>query len=174
MARGMMGQVSKWWLNRRNLILLYRGQQMAITPILSPLARTQGAAASEKLLQRLRLAGLSDERIAGYSAVWGDNPVPSVFAPPGLGGLPLGSVGIPTTSIPGIAAGPSFGAKGVVYVIRVPREAAVSPLGWQGLKSENEVLIFNQLPPGSIIRVIPGSHLPSLMLDEMGRITPGG
>lgn len=144
-------------------------------PILSPLARTQeGAAASEQLLQRLRLAGLSDERIAGYSAVWGDNPVPSVFAPPGLGRLPLGAVGIPTTSIPGIAAGPSFGAKGVVYVIRVPRDVAVSPLGWQGLKSESEVVIFNQLPPGSIIRVIPGSQLPSLTLDEMGRITPGG
>lgn len=64
--------------------------------------------------------------------------------------------------------------QGVVYVIRVPRDIAVSPLGWQGLKSENEIVIFNQLPAGSIIQVISGSHLPSLTLDEFGRLTPGG
>ena len=38
-SQGMISQISKWWLDRRNLIVLCRGQELPATPILNPLAR---------------------------------------------------------------------------------------------------------------------------------------
>jgi hypothetical protein len=70
---------------------------------------------------------MTSEEIAGYTARWHIQPVPPFAAPQGMAGLPLGATGIPTTRIPGIAA--RFGDEGVIYIIRVPRELAVRPMG---------------------------------------------
>jgi hypothetical protein len=67
---------------------------------------------------------------------WHTQPIPDFFAPPGLGGLPLGSVGIPTTRLPGIASN-----SGVIYILRVPKDVAIMPLGWRGLQLESEFII---------------------------------
>jgi len=171
-ARGLAGQVSQWWLNRRGLILLYRGQEVATEQILSPLAREQGVAASQELVRRLRAMGMAYEDIAGYTARWHTQPIPPFAAPPGLGGVPIGSVGIPTTRIPGIAA--NFGEGGIIYVIRVPKTAAIRPLGWQGLLAEDEYVILNQVPAGGIVKAIPVSEVAPLLVDANGLLVPGG
>ncbi|TWS99637.1 DUF4157 domain-containing protein [Reyranella sp. CPCC 100927] len=170
-TRGMAGQVSQWWLNRRGVIVLYRGQDIATGQILSPLARQEGVAASQELVARMRTLGLSDAEIAGYTARWHTQPIPPFAAPEGLAGLPLGSTGIPTTNLPGIAA--NFGDEGVIYVIRMPRSQAISPLGWQGLQLENEFVILNQVPSGSIVRMIPAQRVAPLMVNESGLLVPG-
>jgi hypothetical protein len=170
-ARGLAGQVSQWWLKRRGLIVLYRGQEIATNRILSPLARDHGVVASEALVARLRSFGMSYDEIAGYTARWHTQPVPPFAAPPGMGGVPLGAVGIPTTRIPGIAAG--FGDEGVSYVIRVPSSLGVKPLGWQGLQLENELVILNQVPPGAVVQAIPASRVAPLMVDGNGLLVPG-
>jgi len=100
-TRGMGGQISEWWLNRRGVTLLYRSQGQATSRILSPLAREQGVAASEQMVTKLRTVGrLSDTEIAGYTARWHTQGVPGALAPPGMAGQPLGSVGIWKTSSP--------------------------------------------------------------------------
>lgn len=170
-ARGMAGQVSQWWFNRRGLIVLYRGQDQVTSQILSPLARQEGVAASRALEARLRALSLPDEEIAGYTARWHTQPVPPFAAPPGLGGQPLGAIGIPTTRIPGIAA--NFGEDGVIYVIRLPRNAAITPRGWQGLQLENELVILHQVPPGGIVQTIPANRVAPLAVDEAGLLVPG-
>lgn len=166
----MAGQVSKWWLDRRNMIVLYRGQEIAATPILSPIARTQGLVASENLLARLRSAGMSDHDIATSSATIHTLPLPPDF-PGGLGGLPAGSVGIPATGLPGIAGG--FAQDGVIYVIRIPKSLVVRPTPWPVLRQEDEFTLFNQVPPGTIVKVIPGRQIPSLRVDDDGLLAPG-
>lgn len=170
-ARGLGGQVSRWWMERRGLILLYRGQELSTKQILSPISREQGVAASEALVERLRSLGMSFEEIAGYTARWGNRPVPPFLAPPGMGGLPLGGVGIPTTRIPGIAA--NFGEGGIIYIIRVPRNLAVSPMSWQGLALENEFVILNQVPQGAVVQTIQASRVAPLMVDPNGQLVPG-
>jgi hypothetical protein len=165
--RGMAAQVSKWWLDRRNLIVLYRGQQIAATPILSPMGRTQGAAASEELLARLRGMNLSDVEIASASARYHGDPLPRGAG--ALSGVPAGAVGIPTSGIPGIAAG--FADDGVVYIIRVPKSVVVRPEPWQGLEAEDEFTIFNQIPAGSVVRVVPANRLPALRVNGAGLVT---
>jgi hypothetical protein len=170
-SRGLAGQVSQWWLNRRGVIVLYRGQEVATTRIFSPLARDQGVAASEALVARLRSFGMSSEEIAGYTARWHTAPVPPFAAPPGMAGLPLGAVGIPTTRIPGIAA--NFGGEGVIYIIRVPKEVAFKPMGWQGLQLESELVILNEVPPGAVVQAIPASKVAPLMVDANGQLVPG-
>jgi hypothetical protein len=169
-SRGMGGQVSQWWLNRRGVIVLYRGQDRATSEILSPLARQEGVAASEALVARLRALGLSDSDIATYSARYHIQNLPQSVAPPGMAGLGPGSVGIPTTRLPGIAAG--FGDDGVIYVIRVPRGAAIAPRPWQGLHMEDEYIILNQVPPGSIIQAIPAKRVAPLTIDDNSLLAP--
>ena len=174
LSRGLGGRVSQWWLNRRGVIVLYRGQEVATDRILSPLARTDGVAASEALVAQLRSIGLEYGEIAGYTARYHNQPIHPSLAPPGFGGKPLGSVGIPTSRMPGIAA--NFGAKAddaVVYVIRVPRGLAIEPQGWQGLHLEDEFIILNQVPPGGIVNMIPASRIAPLVVDEFGLLTPG-
>ncbi len=143
---------------------------MAAVPILSPMARTQGVAASENLLARLRILGLDDEMIATASAKYHDGIPPRRFAPEAQG-LPIGSVGIPTTGIPGIAG--SFGEAGVIYVLRVPKSVAVRPIPWQGLELEDEWTIFNKVPPGGIVKVIPANQIAPLRVDDRGLLTLG-
>jgi hypothetical protein len=170
-AQGLGGRVSQWWLNRRGLIVLYRGQGQATDRILSPLARDQSVAASEELVARMRLEGLTDQEIAGYTARWHTQAVPQMMAPPGLGGLPLGSVGIPTTRIPGIAA--NFGEEGVIYILRVPSSSAIVPQGWQGLALESEHVILNSVPPGSVMKTLPASRISPILINDSGLIVPG-
>jgi hypothetical protein len=170
-ARGLAGQVSQWWFERRGLILLYRGQEVASNRILSPLARDQGVVASEQLVARLRSLGMSYEEIAGYTARWHNQPVPPYAAPAGMAGVPLGAAGIPTTRIPGIAA--NFGEGGVIYIIRVPKSLAARPIGWQGLQLEDEFVILNQVPPGAVVQAIPASRVAPLMVDANGLLVPG-
>jgi hypothetical protein len=178
-SRGLAGQVSQWWFKRRGLILLYRGQNTATDRILSPLARDQGVAASEAMVARMESAmddfGMEYEdiakEIAGYTARWHTQPVPGALAPPGLGDLPLGGVGIPTTSIPGIAA--NFGDEGIIYVIRAPSKLAIPPRAWQGLQVENEYVILNQVPPGAVVQAIPARRVAPLMVNDRGQLVPG-
>jgi hypothetical protein len=169
--QGLGGRVSTWWLDRRGLMVLYRGQSSATTEILSPLAREQGVAASRAMVTRMQQLGLSDREIAGFTAKWHTQPIPDFFAPPGLGGFPLGSVGIPTTRLPGIAA--NFGEDGVIYILRVPKDMAIVPLGWQGLQLESEFIILNSVPSGSIVKVIPASRIAPIMVDDSGLLVPG-
>lgn len=170
-SRGLAGSVSRRWLNRRGLIVLYRGQQTATDTILSPLARSQTVAASEALVARMRALGLDSSEIAGYTARYHDQLIPRFLAPPGLSGEPLGAVGIPTTRIPGIAA--QFGDEGVIYVIRVPQGAAILPRGWQGLQMENEHIILNRVPPRGVVNAIPASRVAPLTVDANGLLAPG-
>lgn len=170
-AQGLGGRVSQWWLARRGLVVLYRGQGMATERILSPLARTEGVAASEELVARMRAEGLADQEIAGYMARWHTQAVPPMFAPPNLGGLPLGSVGIPTTRIPGIAA--NFGEEGVIYILRVPSSSVITPMGWQGLALESEHIILNSVPAGSVVKTIPASRISPILINDSGLIVPG-
>jgi hypothetical protein len=170
-SQRLSGQVSAWWLNRRGMILLYRGQGQATTELLSPLARQQGVAASEAMVARMRAIGLSDSEIAGYTARWHTEPVPPFAAPPELAYQPLGSVGIPATRLPGIAA--NFGEEGVIYVIRMPKSAAISPMGWQGLQLESEYIILNRVPPQSIVEAIPANRVAPIMVNEQGLLVPG-
>jgi|GEM_PF-925257 len=170
-SRGMLGQVSNWWLERRGMIVLYRGQEMATSDILSPLAREQGIAASQEMVAKLRTFGLSNSEIAGYTAKWHSEPVPPFLSPPGMAGLPLGASGIPTTRIPGIAA--NFGDSGVIYIIRMPKSDAFIPFGWQGLALESEYIVFDQVPSGAIVKSIPASTVAPLMVNDSGLLVPG-
>ncbi|MFL5863998.1 MAG: DUF4157 domain-containing protein [Solirubrobacteraceae bacterium] len=170
-ARSLVGQVSTWWLDRRGVILLYRGQELVTDKILSPLARQEGVAASQALVAQLRQLGMSYPEIAGYSARWHAEPVPPTLAPPGMAWKPLGAAGIPASQIPGIAA--NFGGDAVIYVIRVPKNLAVQPLGWQGLKLEGERVIFHQVPSGAVVQAIPASRVAPLMVDQEGLLVPG-
>ncbi len=169
-SRGMAAQVSKWWLDRRNLIVLYRGQDIAAMPILSPFARTEGAAGSEALLARLRAGGMSDVEIANESARYHLRPYDGTDYP-ALSGLPASAVGIPTTTIPGIAAG--FAEDGVIYILRVPKSLVVKPVPWQNLVQEEERTIFNAVPPGSVVRMVPARRVAPLVVDDRGLLAPG-
>ncbi len=169
LERGLIGTVSEWWLDLRDLIVLYRGQRRGTTPILSPLAREQGIAASEDLVRRMRAEGLSDADIAGYTARWHTELVPGFLAGPNLAGEPLGAVGIPTTRFPGLASSYA-GSDGVTFVLRLPREKAIIPKGWSGLVGENEYIILNQIPNKNIIQVIPARNIPYFDLDEAGNL----
>jgi|HubBroStandDraft_1064217.scaffolds.fasta_scaffold100704_2 hypothetical protein len=169
-SRGMLGQVSHWWLNRRGVIVLYRGQELATSSILSPLARRENVAASEALVARLRAMGVDDVDIASWTARYHDAPIRPDAAPPGMAGERLGSVGIPTSRIPGIAS--NFG-RGVVYVIRVPKSLAIRPVPWPPLAIEDEYVILNQVPPGGVVQAIPAERIAPLVVDGDGFLVPG-
>lgn len=66
--RGMSGKVADWWLSRRGTIILYRGQERATANILSPIARESGLEASQKMVEEMRAAGLTNDEIALYTA----------------------------------------------------------------------------------------------------------
>jgi hypothetical protein len=169
-GRGLLGRLSAGWLGRRNFVLLYRGQREPAERILSPLARRDPAAA-EDLLTRMRAAGLDDMRIAGYAARWHEHPVPALAAPPGLGGLPLGAVGIAATAMVGLAV--HHAAGGVVHVLKLPQGAAHPPLGWPCLELEAEHVVLGEVPQGGVARTVPAAGVPSLMVDARDRLAPG-
>jgi hypothetical protein len=171
----MSGRISRWWLNRRNLILLYRGQDKFTSRIISPLMRAEGGAASEQLVAYLRREGISDPEIASYTARYHHRPVVG-FTPPGT--IPPefgpGAAGIPATTIQAIAAG--FGRNGVVYVIRVPKTLPIRPerVFAPIYAAEDEYIFLNEVPPGSIIRAIPADRIPPLKVDDAaGLLVPG-
>jgi hypothetical protein len=170
-SRGLAGQVTSWWLNLRHQVILFRGQQIATTSIESPMARWEGVTASQELLARLRAAGLDDVEIASFAARYHIEPIRRFEAPPDMAGQRLGSVGIPTTTIPGIAAR-FAGDRGVVYVIRVPRNLVVRPIPWPHLVAEDEHVIFNQIPAGSVVQVIPADEVPPLLVNGDGLLVP--
>src|ERR1700728_612952 len=163
-SRNLTGRASEWWLNRRGLIVLYRGQAERTVNILSPLARESGLEASEALAARLRGAGLANEDIARQTALFNDAPVPESYAP-GFGGERVGGVGIPTTRLPNLAA--SFGQKGVVYIIRLPKSVAIRVPPW-GLAVEHEYVILNQIPREAVVGTIPLSKIPPLEVGSGG------
>ncbi len=168
--RNLTGRAADWWLQRRGLIVLYRGQAAPTARILSPLARAESVEASELLVGRMRAAGLPDSEIAGYTARWHTQPPPDFLVPPELAGQPVGAAGIPTTRIPGIAA--DFGGEGVVYLIRLPRSAAIQVPQW-GLAVENEYVILNQVGRDAVIEAIPASRIPALTVNETGQLVLG-
>ena len=169
-SRGLMGQVSRTWLRRRNMIVLYRGQTRQTREFLSPLAREQGVVASDALVARMRVQGMTDVEIATMSARHHVLPAQPFNAPASLVGQPLGATGIPTTTLPGIAAG--FGDEGVIYVIRMPRNAVVKPTPWQWLELEDEWTVFTRVPPGSVIRVIPGRDVAPPRVNDAAQLVP--
>jgi hypothetical protein len=171
-SRGLAGDVSSWWLERRNLVVLFRGQETATTSIVSPLARRENVAASEALVAQLRSLGVADKKIATWTARYHTQPITGADVPPSVAGQRLGSVGIPTTGSPGIAADFAKGPEGVIYVIRMPRNLVIRPDPWQLLKAEDERVIFNQIPPGSIVQVISADEIPPLMVNERGLLVP--
>jgi hypothetical protein len=189
-SRSSSGKAAEWWLNRRGLILLYRGQGMATTTILSPVASTGGVGTSEELVAQMRAAGLSDSEIAHKTAFWSNNPVPPQLAPLGLGWQPLGGAGIPMTRIPGVAADFAETRAGdmiqqlgshrpawpqvrpVVYIIRLPKNAVIQVPPW-GMSVEHEWVILNQVPYGAVIDAVPATSLPTLTVDASGRLIPG-
>jgi hypothetical protein len=168
--RGLSGRAAEWWLNRRGVIVLYRGQGAQTTTILSPLAREHGVAASEALAQKMRGLGITDDEIAKYVAFYHTRPVPPQFTLPQLANEPLGAVGIPATQIPGVAA--NFGGTGVVYVVRLPKTAVLKVPEW-GLSVENEWVVLNQIPEGSVVNMIPANQLPALEVTPSGKLGPG-
>ena len=70
--QGPLANVSRWYLDRRGLILLYRGQELDTGEILSPLAREKGVAASVELYEQLLWKGSTREDIASFSARYSD------------------------------------------------------------------------------------------------------
>lgn len=166
-SRKIGGKMAEWWLNRRGLIILWRGQGQPTTQILSPLARESGVSASEAMVARMRAAGLTDQEIAAYTAKWHTQPIPAQFTPVQLANQPLGAAGIPASRLPGVAS--NFGDEGIVYIIRIPKNAAIKVPQW-GLAVENEWVILNQVPKGSIVGHMPPSKIPALEVNEAGRL----
>ena len=166
-SRNIGGKMAEWWLNRRGLIVLWRGQGQPTTQILSPLARENGVAASKAMVARMRAAGLTDKEIASYTATWHTQPIPKQFTPAQLADQPLGAAGIPATRLPGVAS--NFGDDGIVYIIRIPKDAAIKVPQW-GLAVENEWVILNQVPKGSVVGYMPPSKIPTLEVNEAGQL----
>lgn len=173
LQRGLIGRMSQRWFDRRGLILLYRGQGNVTPEILSPYARQHGVEASERLYDFIRRQGVPDREIANLTARhhlrlrdsgYLEGFPPSVLNHPSA--LNMTSLGIPTTTFPGVAAAPSFGGQnGVIYIIRVPRNAATwVDEGWPWLRYENEHIVFNRVPPGTVIQAIPSNRIPSIYM----------
>src|SRR5579864_2326521 len=167
-SRNLTGKAADWWLNRRGLIVLYRGQGMRTANILSPIARTDGLAASEELIARMRANGIDDSQMARMTGFWNDQPVPEAVYP-GFGGERLGSVGIPTTRLPSVAG--NYGEKGVVYIIRAPKGSAIQVPPW-GLSVEHEYVILNQIPREAVVGTVPLYKIPPLMVNDLGQLAP--
>ena len=91
---------------------------------------------SDAVVTHMRVQGMTDVEIVTMSLRHHDLPAQPFNAPGSLVGQALGSTGIPTTTLPGIAAG--FGDGGVIYAIRMPRDAVVKPTPWRWLELEDE------------------------------------
>jgi hypothetical protein len=166
---GLVGRLAHGWADLRQFQVLYRGQGAPTSAIVSPVARQGGVGASQRLYDAMKAQGLTDLEIAGYTARWNELPVPGALAPPGLGGQPLGGVGIPTTRLPNIAADFAQTPTGVIYVLRVPKGLAVPAAqgGWGQMSAlEQEWVIFHQLPNGTVVRVLPPNAAPPLRFDS--------
>ncbi|MCW6005718.1 hypothetical protein K1W54_14190, partial [Micromonospora sp. CPCC 205371] len=172
---GLVGRMGQGWANTRGFQVLYRGQGAPTAELLSPAARAGGVEASQNLYNTMKAQGLTDVEIAGYTARWNAEPVPAFDAPAGLGGQPLGSVGIPTTRLPNVAADFAQGPTGVIYVLRVPKNLPVSAaeVGWGAQSAiEQEWVVFHQLPNGTVVRVMEGNVVPPLRYDAPPGVGP--
>lgn len=170
LQRGLIGRMSQRWFDRRDLILLYRGQGVATPEILSPYARQYGVEASERFYHHVRRQGMSDQEIADLAARHhlriGDprDIPPSMARHPDAPLIP--SLGIPTTTFPGVAAAPSFGGQnGVIYIVRMPRNTTIRAQGWPDLRYENEHIAFNRIPPGSVVQIIDPRRIPPIYMN---------
>jgi RHS repeat-associated protein len=67
-SEGLIAKTARKWIDKRGYEIVYRGQSSGTTPILSPLARTNGVAASEALVGRMRTANMTDGEIASITA----------------------------------------------------------------------------------------------------------
>ena len=175
--QGLSSRVSRWWLQRRGLIVLYRGQGEATQRILSPLARQEGVAASRTMVARLRAMELTDQEIATFTARYHTGPLPPTARLPGMGPVPgipgqgWGSAGIPTTRLPALAA--AYADEGVVYIVRVPRATAIQPRPWQALEIENEFIILNEIPDRAVIQAVPARTIAPINVDGSGQLISG-
>ncbi len=166
--RGLTGKAANWWLNRRGLIILYRGQVAGIDEILSPWARKHGMAASRNLVRRMHDAGYSDEAIASFTARFHTERVNIA----GLGEARWGAAGIPTTRIPGVAA-PYAGNTGSIAIIRTQRTLPIRPSDpWY--PAEQEWVFFHTIPQDHVLPMtIDPSTIPWLTAldDDFRRLT---
>jgi hypothetical protein len=174
---GLVTRTAQSWANFRGFQILYRGQGMPTGEIVSPLAREQGMQSSLSLYEEMRAAGLTDEEIAGYTAKWNAEPVPSFTAPPGMGNRPLGGVGIgiPTTRLLNIASDFSQSQQGVIYVLRVPKNVPVQvgQGGWGAQSAlEQEYVVFHQIPNGYVVRTISPKGIGPLRFDNPPGVGP--
>jgi hypothetical protein len=171
-VRDYRGKAADWWLNKRGKQILYRGQGGAHADILSPLARDEGLGASKALLRRMRTSGMSDEKIASYTALYHEEQIPPYDLPPGFGSSDrLGAIGIPSTSLPGIG-GPFAGTSGSILILRVPHGMATRPARtWYPL--EEEWVFFNRIPRKTIVGTLSPMDMPWLTAqeDDLGRLT---
>ena len=167
---GLLARMSSWWIGRRGLTLLYRGQRQATSRILSPLARVDPSA-NKALIERMRSVGLSNGEIAGFAAQWHEYPVPPIAAPPGLAGQPLGAVGVTMSRSVGLAT--HFAAGGVIQLIKLPAASVHRPFGWPCLELEAEYVTLDEVPPDAILRPLAAASVPSLRVNERHQIVLG-
>jgi hypothetical protein len=76
----------------------------------------------------MRELGISNQEITGFTSKWYTQGVPKNLALPKLANEPLGAVGIPTTTLPGVAA--VLENSTVVYIIRAPKDVAIKVPDW--------------------------------------------
>ncbi len=178
---------ARWWADLRDYTILYRGQGSLGEQILSPIARSEGLDASYELVRRMQAEGLSNEQIASFTARFYDEDITesainyafgrdsellSRLSSRNLLGEPLGSAGIPTSAIPGIAS--SFaGEDGVTMVLRLPRQVPIRPNNPSPfLRFEEEYVVLHQIPNSNVINVISGNDIPPIRA-EQGEIIIG-
>jgi hypothetical protein len=113
----------------------------------------------------MRRAGLTDEQIASYRALFNDDPVPAMFTPSGLQpDQPLRATGIPSTRLVGIA-GPFAGENGIINVLRVRKGTAKLPdQTWYPL--EYEWVFLTRVSRGSVADTISPKSVPWLTAQE--------
>ena len=167
-SEGLIAKTARKWIDKRGYEITYRGQSSGTTPILSPLARTNGVEASEALLGRMRTAGMTDGEIASMTARFhgveteagmvrfgfqGEDEIINKILNSGLVGEKMGAVGIPTSKIPGIASSFAYSDEGVLFAIRLNKGKAVKPVSPRPeLNFEEERVVFNQIADRDIFR----------------------
>jgi hypothetical protein len=167
--QGVRGHLGHWWLDQREFNILYRGQPEGA--ILSSYARQHGVSASRRLYGRLRTK-LTDEELAGYMARYNDESIPKQHLEPRLhefAGLPIGSVGIPSTRIPGIAREFAQSPDSTIYIIRSPIGVpAKVPEGRSWYPVEQEWTFFNSVKQKYVFGTLNPIIVPWLRGNEDG------
>lgn len=174
-AYGLKGRIALRWINRRGLIVGYRGQDRFTDPVVSPYERKHGAKEADAFYQRLQDLEISDDQIREWMAKFHDTDLHPAYGGPAAG-TPGGGLSLPTTTKIGIAAGFAPGEDGVIYLLRMPKDKMVLARGFAENKLEYEHGVIGRIPPGSILQVFSRKELgvPALTIDrETGRVVPG-